>query len=132
MAKATRVLSMYDVPMWESIERGAWALQRCSGCGVFRYPPSPICPDCHSMESEWTPLAGTGTLLSWTVFHRQYFDDYKPPYNAVTVRLTEGPIIVTNLVGAEPDKDCIGRSVVIVYETHEGQLLPRVKYTKSE
>jgi uncharacterized OB-fold protein len=128
MANSSRVMTMYDVPMWESIAKGAWALQRCNGCHKFRYPPSPICPDCHDMEYEWVPVKGTGTLMSWTVFHRKYFDDFPPPYNAITVRLDEGPIVVTNLVGAEPDKSSIGRAVSIVYEEHNGQLLPRARF----
>jgi uncharacterized protein len=129
MANSSRVLSMYDVPMWESIARKSWALQCCKACGVFRYPPSPICAECHDMEYEWTPVKGTGELLSWTVFHRKYFDDYPPPYNAITVRLDEGPIVVTNLVGAEPDKSSIGRRVAICYEEHNGEILPRARFT---
>ena len=128
MANSSRVMSMYDVPMWDSIAGKAWALQRCKGCGVFRYPPSPICAECHDMESDWVPLKGTGELLSWTVFHRKYFDDYPPPYNAITVRLDEGPIVVTNLLGAEPDKASIGRRVVLCYEDHNGQILPRARF----
>jgi uncharacterized OB-fold protein len=128
MANSTRILTMYDVPMWESIERREWSMQRCCACARFRYPPSPICPECHCMESEWVKLRGTGELMSWTVFHRRYFDDHPPPYNVVTVRLAEGPIIVTNLVGAEPDRDAIGRQVEIIYEQHLDYLLPRVKF----
>jgi uncharacterized protein len=128
MANSTKVMSMLDVPMWESIAKGEWAMQRCRSCGVFRYPPSPICADCHDMEYEWVALEGTGTLLSWTRFHRKYFDNYPVPYNAVTVRLSEGPIIVTNLVGAEPERSSIGRAVRIVYEEHLGKLLPRVRF----
>jgi uncharacterized OB-fold protein len=120
-------MTLYDVPMWQSIEQRRWSLQRCAQCGGFRYPPSPICPDDHCMEYEWVPLGGTGSILSWTVFHRKYFDDYPPPYNTIAVRLDEGPIVVSNLVGAEPSKDWIGMRVALIYESHNTLILPRFK-----
>ena len=54
-------------------------------------------------------MSGRGTIMSWVTFHRQYFDDFPPPYNAVAVRLVEGPIVVTNLIGTAPSEswmDC--------------------------
>lgn len=127
MGKSKRVLTLYDVPMWDSIAREKWELQKCKACGTFRYPPSPICAECHSMEYDWVPVAGTGTILSWTIFHKKYFDDFPPPYNTVAVRLDEGPIIVSNLVGPEPEGDWIDRRVEICYAPHEGITVPKVK-----
>jgi uncharacterized protein len=127
MAKSSRILSMYDRPMWESIAERRWALQRCSACGQFRYPPSPICPDDHCMDYEWVPLKGTGRILSWTVFHRKYFDDYPPPYNTIAVRLDEGPTVVSNLVGEPPSSDWIGLPVELIYETQNDILVPRFR-----
>ncbi len=46
---------------------------------------------------------GTGEIVSWVIFHRKYFDDFPPPYNMIAVRLDEGPIVISNLVGPEPD-----------------------------
>lgn len=129
MANSTRVITLYDAPMWESIEHKAWSLQCCSHCKAFRYPPSPICDECHSMEYAWTPLKGEGELLSWTVFHRKYFDDHPPPYNAVAVRLVEGPTVVTNVDTSDaPTKDWIGKPVRITYVQREGYVLPRVVF----
>lgn len=127
MGKSTRVLGHYDKPMWDSIARKAWALQYCPESGMFRYPPSAVCPDSLSMTYEWRPIKGTGEILSWAVFHRQYFDDFPPPYNTIAVRLDEGPIVMSNLVGLEPEGDWIGRRVEVVYDEHEGIILPRMR-----
>jgi uncharacterized OB-fold protein len=127
MANSSRVMTLYDAPMWESITRRQWSLQRCSSCGRFRYPPSPICPEDQVMEYQWVALGGGGTVLSWTVFHRQYFDDFPPPYNAIAVRLDEGPIVVSNLVGQEPSSDWIGMRVELIYETQNDILVPRFR-----
>jgi uncharacterized OB-fold protein len=127
MGSSSRVLGHYDKPMWDSIARQQWALQYCPESGQFRYPPSPICPDSLSMNYEWRPIKGTGEIVSWAIFHRQYFDDHPPPYNTIAVKLDEGPIVISNLVGPEPEGDWIGRRVAVVYEEHGGYTLPRMK-----
>lgn len=128
MANAQAVMSMYDEPMWASIRSHALHLQQCDDCGRFRYPPAPNCPHCLSLSQHWQPVSGQGTILSWVVFHRQYFDDYPPPYNAVAVRLAEGPILISNLVGDEPEGSWIGRPVTLCYETDAaGTVIPKVR-----
>jgi uncharacterized protein len=127
MGKSIRVLGLYDKPMWESIANRRWALQYCPQSDSFRYPPSPVCPDSLSMECEWRPIKGTGEIVSWVVFHRTYFDDHPAPYNTVAVRLDEGPIVISNLIGEEPEGSWIGRRVEVVYEDHADYVLPRMK-----
>jgi uncharacterized OB-fold protein len=128
MARSRAVISLYDEPMWHSIGTEQWQLQQCGNCGEYRYPPAPICPHCLSMDYAWQPLSGRGTILSWVVFHRQYFPDYPAPYNAVAVQLAEGPIIISNLIGEQPPGSWIGCDVEICYEQDaEGETIPRVK-----
>lgn len=116
MSTSRAVVSMYDAPMWESVRGRDMRLQRCCGCERMRYPPAPCCPHCLTMESEWAPLSGRGTVLSWVVFHRQYFENYPAPYNVVAVRIEEGPIVVSNLVGPEPEGGWIGHAVTLCFE----------------
>ncbi len=132
MGNSARVMTIYDEPMWQSIERKQWSLQVCRQCGTVRYPPSPICAECHSMDYDWKPLAGGGTILSWVVFHRKYFDDFPPPYNAVAVRVDEGPIIVSNLVGREPVGSWIGHRVRLRYGMHQDHTVPQVELTEAD
>ncbi len=126
-AKTPRpVMGLYDTPMWESIKAKAMALQRCDDCGHWMYPPGPSCPACLSPRLRWTPISGKGRILSWVVFHRHYLPAYPPPYNAIAVRLEEGPTMISNLEGAMPDGDSIGREVRLVYATMpDGVILPR-------
>jgi uncharacterized OB-fold protein len=128
MANSQAVISFYDQPMWKSIHRERWELQQCDDCSKFQYPPSPACPHCLSMSLSWKPVSGRGTIISWVVFHRQYFDDYPPPYNVVTVQLDEGPLVITNLVGEEPQGSWIDRKVEVVYAPDvRGEPLPKVR-----
>lgn len=111
MGASQPILGFYDRPMWAAMQEGSFTVQRCAQCGTSRYPPGPSCPSCLSLDYEWTPVKGGGEILSWVIFHRQYFDDHPAPYNAVAVRLDEGPIVVTNLIGDEPSASWIGRRV---------------------
>jgi uncharacterized OB-fold protein len=115
---AQPVMTVYDLPMWDSIGRERMALQKCGRCGAFRYPPGPICAECHALDYSWEALSGTGRILSWVVFHRQYFEDFPPPYNAIAVRLAEGPIVISNLVGPEPEGSWIDAPVTMTYRRH--------------
>ncbi|MCM2391879.1 Zn-ribbon domain-containing OB-fold protein [Streptomyces albipurpureus] len=89
---------IYDTPYWRYTAAGELRLQRCGGCERFRYPPGPVCPDCLAQESSWERLSGAGTLLAWTVFHRQYFPAIEVPYLVGAVRTPEGPILIGNLI----------------------------------
>lgn len=118
MANSQPVVTLYDAPMWESLSRERMQLQSCGHCGTLRYPPGPICTACTSLDYRWTDLSGGGEILSWVRFHRAYFNDHPPPYNAVAIRLDEGPIVVSNLIGPEPEGEWIGRRVRLAYRRH--------------
>jgi uncharacterized OB-fold protein len=117
MGKSKPIMSLYDEPMWESIRAKRLSMQRCSHCRKFWYPPGPLCPYCLSTDYEWSQVSGAGTILSWVIFHRQYFDDFPTPYNVIAIQLEEGPIFVTNLVGEEPRSGFLGKPVRIDYAT---------------
>ncbi|NMM39205.1 MAG: nucleic acid-binding protein [Glaciimonas sp.] len=114
-------MGFYDTPMWQSMEDCKLALQSCDDCSHVRYPPAPVCPVCLSEHANWKPVAGTGTIVSWVVFHRQYFSDFPAPYNSIAVRLDEGPIIITQLFGTPPEGSWIGRRIVLGYDEHAGR-----------
>jgi uncharacterized OB-fold protein len=131
MAPRRAIISIYDKPLWASIEAKGMELQQCDSCSQFRYPPAPSCPHCLSLDYKWKKVSGRGKILSWVVFHKEYLDDYKPPYNVVAVKLEEGPIIVSNLSGPKPSGTWIGKAVEIIYESGaDGETLPRVRLTK--
>ena len=60
-------------------------------------------------------------------FHKKYFDDHLPPYNSVAVQLPEGPIVISQLQGPQPEGNWIGREVVFVYAEHAGRMQHHVR-----
>jgi uncharacterized OB-fold protein len=126
------VMALDDKPMWASIEAHRLELQKCTQCGEFRYPPAPVCPHDLNDQVVWTAVSGKGTIISWVIFHRQYFEDHVPPYNSTAVRLDEGPIIVTQLQGEEPEGSWIGERVELTYGEHAGRTQHFARWLKPE
>jgi hypothetical protein len=126
MSKRPKLYSPYDAPMWDSIAQEEMRLQRCPGSGVFRYPPGPVCPESLSTEAEWVPISGRATILSWTVFHKQYLAAYPAPTLVVAVQLEEGPMMVSNMDAGELPGVRLDAPVRLVYADHpDGYTIPR-------
>jgi uncharacterized protein len=106
---------LYEDEFWRYVQEGAVRLQR-SPNGRFRYPPSAVDPETLDPNFEWVPIQGTGTLLAWTVFHRQYLPGLPTPYTVAAVRTTEGPVLVANVVDADPHQLAHGMDMVLRYE----------------
>jgi uncharacterized protein len=104
-------------PFWEHARKHELRLQRCTACGHFRYPVSPVCADCDSDGYEWAKVSGRGKIVSWVVFHRCYFPSFEKeiPYNVAMIGLDEGPIMISNVL-APNDKLRTGMPVDVVFE----------------
>jgi uncharacterized OB-fold protein len=120
MGYSSRVNGLYDAPMWQAMRAGELRLQQCRACAQFRYPPAPVCPHCLDENAEWRALSGVGVIVSWVVFHRQYFEDFPAPHCCIAVRLDEGPLIVTTLDRQTPSQDLTGRRVRLYFGDHAG------------
>ncbi len=92
-----------DAPFWEALKNHELRLQKCLDCGSIWYPPAVICPQCLSERYEWSKMSGRGKIWSWANFHKGYFPGFAEdlPYNVVGVRLDEGPLLMTNIVGVK-------------------------------
>ncbi len=64
-------------------------LQKCSACGLLRYPPTTACPWCASPESAWTKVEGKGAVHSYTEVHHAIQPAFKAhsPYLILLVDL---------------------------------------------
>jgi uncharacterized OB-fold protein len=92
--RPVRRMDPYAEQFWEFTKHREFRLQACDDCGKFRWPPAPVCDGCLSEQFTWTPIMGEGRLLSWVVFHRQYFPEYPPPHHVLMVELDAGPLFI--------------------------------------
>jgi uncharacterized protein len=111
------VITALNRGFWDHARAGRLAVQVCRDCGNAHFPDSPVCPECLGDAQAWQPVSGAGTLESWVEFHRAYWPGFSGalPYLACLVRLAEGPVLVSNLVGGL-EKARHGAPVHVVFE----------------
>ena len=115
---------------WEAAKNHQLALQRCVECKAFRHYPRPMCPECHSLECEWVPASGRGTIYTYALVNQLLhpFWEGKLPYNVVLVELEEGIRIVSNLIDCPNESIQIGMPVTVVFEDVSSEIsLPLFK-----
>jgi uncharacterized OB-fold protein len=84
---------------------------------MFIWYPRRFCPDCHSLDVEWTEASGKGAVYSFTVTYRGSGPwAEEAPYVVAYVQLDEGPRVLTNIVGVDPETVRIGDPVTAVFE----------------
>jgi uncharacterized OB-fold protein len=120
-----------SAPFWAACREHRLMLQKCTGCGAFRYPPGPFCSHCRSRRSEWIQSAGRARVFSWIVVtHPVPKDVYAGdvPYVVALVELDEGVRMASNIVGCAPS-DVRGdmRVEVLFDDVAPGITLPRFK-----
>jgi uncharacterized OB-fold protein len=111
-------------PFWDGCRDGVLKLQRCTSCGHLRYPIAAVCPRCMKSGVAWEQLSGRGTVFSFVVFHHAYNDAWRDriPYNVALVELEEGPTVLSNVVGVDPEDLRIGLPVAAVFEPMTDEL----------
>ncbi len=113
---------------WEATADGKLLLKKCADCGEYHHYPRSHCPFCFSDETEWTEASGDGTVYTYTVTHQNAAPyDEATPYVLAYVELDDGPRVMTNVVGVEPEDVSVGQEVTVVFdETDDGEYaLPR-------
>ena len=105
-------------PYWEGCKRHELRLPFCTQCQLFFFYPRVFCPRCLSWAIEWRQASGRGKLYTFAIQYRPQAPGFKPPYVTAIVELEEGPRMLTNLVGIEPDPEKIrcDMPVEVVFE----------------
>lgn len=76
------------------------------------------------MDSAWEPVSGKGAIWSWVVYRRAYFPGAQVPYAVAIVQLAEGPLMATNIIGAEESALRIGAPVEATFINEQGVAIP--------
>jgi uncharacterized OB-fold protein len=105
-----------DKPFWQALRRREVRVQRCNNCRTHRFPATRYCAHCLSEDHEWIAVAPTGTLETWCVFHRPYFEDMPVPYTVLQVRLDCGVRLFSNPMDVETSALRIGMPVEGAFE----------------
>ncbi len=106
---------------WEGAGRGEIVLQRCRSCGTVQHKPRGVCATCLSGDIEHFVASGRGTVYTFTVTNQNMAKGFAEacPYVMAYVTLEEGPRVLTNIVGCDPDTVIIGMKVTADFATQE-------------
>ena len=104
VSKPAPVPDALSAGYWEATAAGNLAIQRCSHCGHYSHPPTPVCGSCFAVPPSFsfTPVSGGGRIVTWTVLRQAFLPGFAEdaPYTIVVVELDE-----------QPDLTLIGRLV---------------------
>ena len=84
---------------FEEAREGRLSAIRCGQCGELAIPPKELCPNCRERRWQLVPLAGIGTVVSFTVIRippRGRLPE--APYAVAVVRLAEGVSLLGRIV----------------------------------
>lgn len=103
---------------WEGCKEHVIRVQKCGDCGHVRWPPSFLCPQCHSRETDWIISTGRGLVYTFVVNHIAYHPAFQEdlPYVVAIVELDEGPHLITNIVGCDPSEVHCDIPVEVVWD----------------
>lgn len=82
-------LDVENLAFFKHCAEHSFHLQKCSACGLLRYPPTTACPWCTSPKSEWVPVDAKGAVHSYTEVHHAIQPAFKAhtPYLILVVDL---------------------------------------------
>lgn len=112
---------------WEAVKKHELVICRCHDCGAF-YSQAVVCAACGGSRMEWVKASGRGKVFTFCVFRQAFHPAWRDdiPYNVAYVKLDEGPLLISNIVGCSNDDICIGMPVEVTFEeVSDGVTLPR-------
>jgi len=99
----------------EGLKAGRLPGLKCRDCGTVFTPPNGVCVNCSGRSLVSADLIPRGTIRTFTVI-RVSPEGFTPPYIVAMVELEDGPFVLGNLEGLNPDLaglDLIGRPVTV-------------------
>jgi uncharacterized protein len=103
---------------WEGCGRGELVLQRCRDCSVVQHRPRGLCVSCLSDAIEHFVASGRGVVYSYTITQQNGLPEFREacPYVLAYVDLEEGPRLMTNITGCEPQVVHVGMPVRVEFK----------------
>lgn len=114
---------------YEGLKEGKLLGLKCRVCGAFTVPPKMCCAECTATDIGVVELSGQGEVKTFTVI-RVAPEDFTAPYIVAVVELVEGPWVLGNLEGVDPDQtslELIGKKVTIGH-----RVIPPVRFSPTE
>jgi uncharacterized OB-fold protein len=127
LPRVTPPLTTVDEDLfWQGVSEDKLLLTTCAKCSYLQHPPSPMCPECGSVEWSATEASGRGTVLSWIVSRHPTETDDMPRIVAL-IELEEGARLVSNLVELNSDQVENDMAVEVIFADVDRVRLPQFR-----
>lgn len=101
---------------------------KCAQCGFITAPPRLSCRKCGGQDNTPVTLTGKGKIATFTsVYVPTESRKGKTPFLVVAVEMDEGPWVMGNLIGFDPNNasiDLIDKKVIMKNISSNGDKLP--------
>lgn len=116
-----------NMPFWNGGAAGQLLITHCDACDAAIHPPEIICPACLSLEITPRPVAGTGSIYSFTVNHQKWRPDLDPLYVIAVVDLDgeHGVRLTAELCDIDPHHVAIGQRVRVRFIQYQDIWIPQ-------
>lgn len=105
---------------YEGLANHTLLVQQCDDCNTMRCPPGPTCPECQSFAWSPRPIAGTGTIFSYTVHHHPPLAGFATPLPVALVEMDDAIRMVGPMDNTDPDRLHIGTRVRTAFVERDG------------
>jgi uncharacterized OB-fold protein len=106
---------------------------KCQNCGTVTVPPKLVCRSCAGPELEVVELKGTGKIQTFTTCNvAAEGRESEVPYTILLVELDEGPWLMGNLIGVDPEKATMEALIGKRVRMTETGIFPGDKYSAGE
>ncbi len=117
--------TVFTEPFWDACQDQKLSVRTCADCDHLFLPGGPVCPQCWSANLSMKAVSGRGEVFSFVVYRRTYHPSIPAPYVVALIELSEGPRLISNVVGCAPEDVHIGMQVQVKFEPEDGFMLPR-------
>lgn len=97
-----------DADFRRFLQEGCFMLQRSASSGRYVFYPRVAEPGTGATDLEWVPASGEGTVYSSTTVRKR---EPGESYNVSIIELSEGPRMMSRVIGIAPENVEIGMAV---------------------
>jgi uncharacterized OB-fold protein len=121
-----------EAGFWEQCQEHRLSFQACVDCSELRHPPSPICPNCHSVRLRWVQAPAEAQVYTFNVVRHAGHPAVvsRLPYVVAVVEFPglPGVRLITNVTDIDPSQVRIGMPVSLWWdELATGEQVPRFR-----
>ncbi len=127
--KQLPLITASNKAFWDAARRHELVAYKCLNCGAF-YSQAVDCSSCGSTRGDWVRASGRGGVFTFCIYRQAFHPAWKDdiPYNVAYVKLAQGPLLLTNIVGCANEDIYIGMPVEVVFvDINEEITLPKFK-----